>query len=238
MRDLRFLELIHNIEVRETPTFSQVSAQWYTSPGEEAEGRVQQSCLPSRHLCPPGKHTIWTTHLATGSVYVPIYLSIHRSSIYHKLSVLSICVPIYLLTHLSIYVPHYSGQVSGGSSAVQKSRAGGKGVALHLSPPPPPSHPHTSPLTLTLLPSHPHTSLTLSHFSHHTPHLPSHPHTLPSHPHTSPPHSSQAMEMFTDLRQFDLAKDFLGGSNQKNVKELITKQADWARTTNDPQAAW
>ena len=46
------------------------------------------------------------------------------------------------------------------------------------------------------------------------------------------------MEMFTDLRQFDLAKDFLGGSNQKNVKELITKQADWARTTNDPQAAW
>lgn len=57
-------------------------------------------------------------------------------------------------------------------------------------------------------------------------------------PHTSPPYSSQAMEMFTDLRQFDLAKDFLGGSNQKNVKELITKQADWARTTNDPQAAW
>ena len=71
-----------------------------------------------------------------------------------------------------------------------------------------------------------------------TPHLtltPSHSPLTSSH---FPPHSSQAMEMFTDLRQFDLAKDFLGGSNQKNVKELITKQADWARTTNDPQAAW
>ena len=37
MRDLRFLELIHNIEVREMSTFSQVSPQWYTSAGEEAE---------------------------------------------------------------------------------------------------------------------------------------------------------------------------------------------------------
>jgi len=47
----------------------------------------------------------------------------------------------------------------------------------------------------------------------------------------------KAVEMFTDLRQFNLAKDFLGGSGKKNVKDLITKQADWARTTNDPQSA-
>lgn len=137
-------------------TFSQVSPQWYTSAGEEAERRVQQSCLLGRHLCSPGKHTICTTRLSTGSVYIHVYLSIYPSIIHLfaiNHSVLSICVPIYLLLiHLSIYLPHHSGQVPGGSSAVQKSRAGGKGVAL--------------------------SSL--------TPHLPSHPHTLPSHPHTSP----------------------------------------------------
>lgn len=44
--------------------------------------------------------------------------------------------------------------------------------------------------------------------------------------------------MFTDLRQFDLAKEFASKSSQNNVKHLITKQADWAKTTNDPQAAW
>ena len=44
--------------------------------------------------------------------------------------------------------------------------------------------------------------------------------------------------MFTDLRQFDLAKEFLVQSDQQNARHLITKQADWARTTNDPQAAW
>ena len=181
-------------------TFSQVSPQWYTSAGEKAEGRVQQSCLPSRHLCPPGKHTVWTTHLATGSVYVPIYLSIHRSSIYHK-SFLTICL-VYLPTYLSSYSPiHLSTALLRASSRRQLSCTKRQGRRKRCDS----------------FISHPPPTLTPSHFL---------------------PHSSQAMEMFTDLRQFDLAKDFLGGSNQKNVKELITKQADWARTTNDPQAAW
>lgn len=47
----------------------------------------------------------------------------------------------------------------------------------------------------------------------------------------------QAMEMFTDLRQFEYAKDFIGGSDHKNVKQLIRKQAEWCETTNDPKAA-
>lgn len=47
----------------------------------------------------------------------------------------------------------------------------------------------------------------------------------------------QAMEMFTDLRQFEYAKDFIGGSDPKNVKQLIRKQAEWCETTNDPKAA-
>ena len=45
------------------------------------------------------------------------------------------------------------------------------------------------------------------------------------------------MEMYTDLRQFDKAKEFVV-STDKNVKQLVTKQADWFKTTNDPQAAW
>ncbi|CAH3150863.1 unnamed protein product [Porites lobata] len=47
----------------------------------------------------------------------------------------------------------------------------------------------------------------------------------------------KAMEMFTDLRQFEYAKDFIGSSDQKNVKQLIKKQAEWCETTNDPKAA-
>ncbi|XP_066911742.1 intraflagellar transport protein 122 homolog isoform X2 [Clytia hemisphaerica] len=47
----------------------------------------------------------------------------------------------------------------------------------------------------------------------------------------------KALEMFTDLRQFEYAKEFLSSSDQRNVKQLIKKQAEWCRTTNDPQAA-
>ena len=43
--------------------------------------------------------------------------------------------------------------------------------------------------------------------------------------------------MFTDLRQFEYAKEFLSTSDQRNVKQLIKKQAEWCRTTNDPKAA-
>ncbi|KAL5515596.1 hypothetical protein EMCRGX_G000786 [Ephydatia muelleri] len=47
----------------------------------------------------------------------------------------------------------------------------------------------------------------------------------------------KAMEMYTDLRQFDKAKELVV-TTAKNVKQLVTKQADWFKTTNDPQAAW
>jgi len=43
--------------------------------------------------------------------------------------------------------------------------------------------------------------------------------------------------MFTDLRQFEYAKEFLSSSDQRNVKQLIKKQAEWCKTTNDPKAA-
>lgn len=43
--------------------------------------------------------------------------------------------------------------------------------------------------------------------------------------------------MYTDLRDFELAKKYMTTSN-KDVKELISKQAEWAMNTNDQQAAW
>ena len=48
----------------------------------------------------------------------------------------------------------------------------------------------------------------------------------------------QAVEMFTDLCQFERAKEFASSSRKHDVKNLITKQADWAKDTNDPRAAW
>ncbi len=47
----------------------------------------------------------------------------------------------------------------------------------------------------------------------------------------------QAVEMFTELRDFEMAKKFLSLSG-KGASDLIALQADWAMTTNDPQAAW
>ncbi len=44
--------------------------------------------------------------------------------------------------------------------------------------------------------------------------------------------------MFMDLRQFDKAKEFAIKSDKHDVKELITKEADWAKDTNDAQTAW
>uniref|UniRef100_A0A452ICL5 Intraflagellar transport protein 122 homolog n=1 Tax=Gopherus agassizii TaxID=38772 RepID=A0A452ICL5_9SAUR len=50
-------------------------------------------------------------------------------------------------------------------------------------------------------------------------------------------HESLALDMYTDLRMFDYAKDFLGSGDPKNTKMLITKQADWAKNINEPKAA-
>ncbi len=41
-----------------------------------------------------------------------------------------------------------------------------------------------------------------------------------------------------DLRQFEQAKEFALKSETLDVKHLIAKEADWAKTTNDAQAAW
>ncbi|XP_065909716.1 intraflagellar transport protein 122 homolog [Dysidea avara] len=48
---------------------------------------------------------------------------------------------------------------------------------------------------------------------------------------------SKAVEMYTDLREFDLAKEFMMESDTQDVKQFITKQADWCKTSNDPSAA-
>lgn len=47
----------------------------------------------------------------------------------------------------------------------------------------------------------------------------------------------QAVEMYTDLREFDLAKEFMMETETQDVKQFMTKQADWCKTTNDPTAA-
>ncbi|XP_042306901.1 intraflagellar transport protein 122 homolog isoform X4 [Sceloporus undulatus] len=46
-----------------------------------------------------------------------------------------------------------------------------------------------------------------------------------------------ALDMYTDLRMFDYAKEFLGSGDPKDTKMLITKQADWATHINEPKAA-
>ena len=48
---------------------------------------------------------------------------------------------------------------------------------------------------------------------------------------------AKAMAMFSDLRQFENAKDFLTSSDPKNVKGLIKRQAEWCKSTNDHTSA-
>nr|XP_020668848.1 intraflagellar transport protein 122 homolog isoform X1 [Pogona vitticeps] len=50
-------------------------------------------------------------------------------------------------------------------------------------------------------------------------------------------HENLALDMYTDLRMFDYAKEFLGSGDPKDTKMLITKQADWAKNINEPKAA-
>ncbi|KFP11865.1 Intraflagellar transport protein 122, partial [Egretta garzetta] len=50
-------------------------------------------------------------------------------------------------------------------------------------------------------------------------------------------HENLALEMYSDLRMFDYAKDFLGSGDPKDTKMLIKKQADWAKNINEPKAA-
>uniref|UniRef100_A0A8B9G727 Intraflagellar transport protein 122 homolog n=1 Tax=Amazona collaria TaxID=241587 RepID=A0A8B9G727_9PSIT len=48
---------------------------------------------------------------------------------------------------------------------------------------------------------------------------------------------SLALEMYSDLRMFDHAKDFLRSGDPRDTKMLIKKQADWAKNINEPKAA-
>ncbi|EQB77808.1 intraflagellar transport protein 122 isoform 1-like protein [Camelus ferus] len=50
-------------------------------------------------------------------------------------------------------------------------------------------------------------------------------------------HENLALDMYSDLRMFEHAKDFLGSGDPKETKMLISKQADWARNINEPKAA-
>ncbi|XP_077073746.1 intraflagellar transport protein 122 homolog isoform X2 [Siphateles boraxobius] len=48
---------------------------------------------------------------------------------------------------------------------------------------------------------------------------------------------SRALSMYTDLRMFEYAKDFLGSADPKDSKLLMKKQADWAKNSREPRAA-
>nr|XP_033782490.1 intraflagellar transport protein 122 homolog [Geotrypetes seraphini] len=48
---------------------------------------------------------------------------------------------------------------------------------------------------------------------------------------------NRALDMYTDLRMFEYAKDFLKSGDPKDTKMLITKQADWAKNINEPRTA-
>lgn len=48
---------------------------------------------------------------------------------------------------------------------------------------------------------------------------------------------SKAMNMYTDLRMFDLAQEYLKSDDVKDKKMLIKKKADWAKNINEPRAA-
>ncbi|XP_066859222.1 intraflagellar transport protein 122 homolog isoform X5 [Anser cygnoides] len=50
-------------------------------------------------------------------------------------------------------------------------------------------------------------------------------------------HENLALDMYSDLRMFDYAKDFLRSGDPKDTKMLIKKQADWAKNINEPKAA-
>ncbi|XP_030062455.1 intraflagellar transport protein 122 homolog isoform X2 [Microcaecilia unicolor] len=50
-------------------------------------------------------------------------------------------------------------------------------------------------------------------------------------------HENRALDMYTDLRMFEYAKDFLKSGDPKDTKMLITKQADWAKNINEPRTA-
>ncbi|KAF6022707.1 IFT122 [Bugula neritina] len=47
----------------------------------------------------------------------------------------------------------------------------------------------------------------------------------------------KAMNMFTDLRMFEYAKDYITSADPGDKKLLISKQAEWAKSSNEPRVA-
>ncbi|XP_041348420.1 intraflagellar transport protein 122 homolog [Gigantopelta aegis] len=50
-------------------------------------------------------------------------------------------------------------------------------------------------------------------------------------------HEQKALAMYTDLRMFDYAKELIGAGDPQDKKLLIAKQADWAKSSNEPRTA-
>ncbi|XP_076122170.1 intraflagellar transport protein 122 homolog [Alosa pseudoharengus] len=50
-------------------------------------------------------------------------------------------------------------------------------------------------------------------------------------------YDNRALSMYTDLRMFEYAKDYLGSADPKDTRVLMSKQADWARSSKEPRAA-
>ncbi|EEB18094.1 conserved hypothetical protein [Pediculus humanus corporis] len=50
-------------------------------------------------------------------------------------------------------------------------------------------------------------------------------------------HEQKALNMFTDLRMFDVAQEYLGSGDNINRKSLLRKKAEWAKNINEPRAA-
>lgn len=50
-------------------------------------------------------------------------------------------------------------------------------------------------------------------------------------------YNSKALQMYSDLRIFDLAQEYLNEGDSVNRKELVRQRAEWACSVHEPRAA-
>lgn len=50
-------------------------------------------------------------------------------------------------------------------------------------------------------------------------------------------YSSKALAMYSDLRMFDLAQEFIKDSDSADKADLVRKRAEWACSVHEPRAA-
>jgi intraflagellar transport protein 122 len=50
-------------------------------------------------------------------------------------------------------------------------------------------------------------------------------------------HSNKALQMYSDLRMFDLAQEFLKDGDSSDKRELVRRRAEWACSVHEPRAA-